>query len=262
MPTLIHLSDLHFGDHYVPRLGELVLQDIDSLNPDVVVVSGDFTMRARHREYDAAREYLARIKKPKLMIPGNHDQPLLEPWERLVSPFGRYKKNIGAIDSTLEAGGFFIAGLNDNDRLLPGGFWSKKQHEWLMKQFDATHRHYIKIVVTHHQMNWNGKMRPAGFWNPTQTLKTLAQREVELVLNGHTHVPNAIQTPEGVVISRSGTTTSSRTRNGTGNGYNLITVSESQISVFVRMYDSSADKFTTTRSFVFERKKKPSLPHA
>lgn len=255
MPILIHLSDLHFGPAYLSHLGETILKEIDAVNPDAVVVSGDFTMRARHNEYRAARDFLEKITRPTLAIPGNHDQPLFAPIERLVNPFGRYREYINrATDSTLSIGGLFIVGLNDNRRILPGGFWSGAQREWLAAQFASAPSGAVKVVATHHQLMWEGKARPAGFWFPSRALAFLARRGVELVLNGHTHVPSAIQSPEGIVVARSGTATSSRTRHGCGNAYNLITIDEKQISVFVRRFDEQSDGFIAAQADAFPRR--------
>jgi hypothetical protein len=122
MSILIHLSDLHFGPSYIPKLGETILNDIKTIYPDVVVISGDLTLRARHNEFLRAKEYLDRISKPTLVIPGNHDQVIFNPIERLVSPLARYRKQISPqIDSSLDANGFFVIGLNDNRPILPGG---------------------------------------------------------------------------------------------------------------------------------------------
>ena len=254
MPTLIHLSDLHFGPGFVSHLGDLILKDIQALHPDAIVFSGDFTMRARHNEYQAAREYLNKITRPTLTIPGNHDQPFFSPVERLVSPFARYQKYICADTSTaLSAGGFFVAGLNDNRRILPGGFWSSGQRAWLSEQLSGAPRGAVRVVATHHQLMWEGKTRPAGFWYPSRALAFLARQGVEIVLNGHTHVPSAVQSPEGIVVARAGTATSSRTRHGHSNAYNLITVEEKQISVFVRQYDERSDAFVAVRAYTFPR---------
>ena len=258
MPSLIHLSDLHFGPGYLSHVGRVILEEIETLQPDAVVISGDFTMRARHPEYQAARAFLDQLARPTLTIPGNHDQPLLPPQERLFTQYARYQKYICAeTDTTLAAGGLFIAGLNDNHPVLPGGFWSGRQRAWLTEQLARAPRGAVKIVATHHQLSWEGKMRPAGFWFPARALGWLARSGVELVLNGHTHVPLAVQTPEGIVVARSGTATSSRTRHGHVNAYNLITLGEKQISVFVRRYDSHSDAFVAAQAFTFPRRPRP-----
>ncbi|MEW5717490.1 MAG: metallophosphoesterase, partial [Chloroflexota bacterium] len=148
MSSLIHLSDLHFGPHHRTHLDAVLLKEIALLHPDVVVVSGDFTMRARHREFVQARDFLARIPKPTLAIPGNHDQPILTPldWvERFTRQYARYRKHIHTdTDSSLSANGLFVLGLNDNHPALPGGFWTRAQRVWLEDQLARAPRGAVK----------------------------------------------------------------------------------------------------------------------
>lgn len=257
MPTLIHLSDLHFGPHHNSHLDEIILKEITALNPDAVIVSGDFTMRAREREFKQARDFLSQIDKPMLTIPGNHDQPILpvaDAIERFTHRFARYNKYIhNGVDSVLQIDGLFVAGLNDNRPILPGGFWSREQRAWLDDQLSHAPRESIKVIVTHHQLIWQG-WKPAGFWRAERTLDFLVHAGVELVLNGHTHVANAEQATQGVVIARAGTATSGRLRHGNANAYNLITIDEKQIAVFVRSFDERADAFVSARAFTFPRR--------
>jgi 3',5'-cyclic AMP phosphodiesterase CpdA len=256
MTTLIHLSDLHFGHAFVPHLGELILQEIANIQPEIVVISGDFTMRARHSEYAQARAFLDRIPIPVLTIPGNHDQPLFAPIERLTRPMARYAKYIhNGVDMTRATETWFVAGVNDNRPILPGGFWSRDQRAWIERECANAPRGATRVIATHHQLDWAGKWRPAGMWYPARARELLARCGVELVLNGHTHIPGAIQTREGIVIARAGTATSNRTRHGQSNSYNLITRDEKQISVFIRRYDERARAFVAERAFTFERKR-------
>lgn len=61
MPRLIHLSDLHFGAHE-PEVVAAVEQAIAEDKPDLVIVSGDFTQRARTEQFREACEFLTRLK--------------------------------------------------------------------------------------------------------------------------------------------------------------------------------------------------------
>ena len=61
MPRLVHLSDLHFGAHD-ERLVEAVEARVDELKPDLVVISGDFTQRARTEQFKEACEFLERLQ--------------------------------------------------------------------------------------------------------------------------------------------------------------------------------------------------------
>lgn len=257
MPTLVHLSDLHFGPHHNSHLAEIILRDIAALNPDAVIVSGDFTMRARHSEFEQARAFLTQIDKPWLAIPGNHDQPILpvaDAIERFTNCFARYTKYIHPrIDSVLPIDGLFVIGLNDNRPIWPGGFWSREQRAWLNDQLARAPRESAKVLATHHQLVWQG-WRPAGFWRAEHTLDFLAQHGVELVLNGHTHVAQVEQVSNGIVVARAGTATSGRLRHSHANAYNLITIDEKQITVFVRSFDARADAFASARAYTFKRR--------
>jgi 3',5'-cyclic AMP phosphodiesterase CpdA len=257
MSKFIHLSDLHLGSRFVSHLGEVILQDIGKLDPDAVVVSGDFTLRARHYEYEAAREFLDRIPKPTLTIPGNHDQPLFAPFERLIDPYRRYRKYIcSTIDATLAVDGLYFVGLSDCHPILPGGFWWRPQRSWIRQQLASAPRGAAKVIASHHQFLWGGKWRPAGFWYPTASLDWLARQGVELVLNGHTHVPEIVQTSSGIVVCRAGTATSNRIRHGWNNTYNVVTIEDKQICVSIQQYDESRDTFTLAQEYTFPRRVK------
>ena len=53
MALILHLSDIHFGAHD-PRLVAAAEARIDEEKPDLVVISGDFTQRARTEQFEEA----------------------------------------------------------------------------------------------------------------------------------------------------------------------------------------------------------------
>ena len=65
MTRLVHLSDLHFGAHD-ERLVEAVDWQVDQLKPDLVVISGDFTQRARTEQFRDACEFLDGVERKRL----------------------------------------------------------------------------------------------------------------------------------------------------------------------------------------------------
>ena len=85
MSRLIHLSDLHFGKDR-PDLLTPLLESVNAFDPDLVIISGDLTQRAREKEYRAARAFIDRINAPVLSVPGNHDIPLHRPFTRFLTP--------------------------------------------------------------------------------------------------------------------------------------------------------------------------------
>jgi 3',5'-cyclic AMP phosphodiesterase CpdA len=91
--TIVHLSDLHFG-RIDPTLPPALLRAVVEAAPDLVVISGDLTQRARTAEFKAAARFLEILPTPKLTVPGNHDVPLYNVLRRWLSPLGRYRRYI------------------------------------------------------------------------------------------------------------------------------------------------------------------------
>ncbi len=261
---LFHLSDLHFGPLFNRHLADLLLDKIREAHPDLVIVSGDWTMRGRISEYEEARAYLQQLPPPVLTIPGNHDQPLHMAGllDRLVRPWGRYRRFIyPETDTVFQSPGLFVIGLNDNHNIIPGGIWSTRQRRWMETELRAAPEIACKILVMHHHLLWEGKWRPAGQWFPTRTLNRLAALGVELILSGHTHIPVVRETPQGIVIAQSGTTMSGRTREGHGNTFNRIEITPDSIDIIVFAYDSISDSFTVRNRSAFPRRNKVPLGH-
>jgi 3',5'-cyclic AMP phosphodiesterase CpdA len=61
--TIVHLSDLHFG-RIEPPLPRALLRAVVEAVPDLVVVSGDLTQRARSAEFKAAAQFLRTLPSP------------------------------------------------------------------------------------------------------------------------------------------------------------------------------------------------------
>ena len=100
MARIAHLSDLHFGAHD-DRLVAAVEERVDEAKPDLVVISGDFTQRARTEQFKEACQFLERLREAGhevLGVPGNHDVPLYDVLRRFLSPLTRYRR---FIDETL-----------------------------------------------------------------------------------------------------------------------------------------------------------------
>ena len=86
---MIHLSDLHFGRVDQRVYGPLI-EAVHALKPDLIAVSGDLTQRARSAEFEAARKFLDALPQPQIVVPGNHDVPLHNVYERFVSGFDSF----------------------------------------------------------------------------------------------------------------------------------------------------------------------------
>jgi hypothetical protein len=150
---IAHLSDLHFGRHD-ETAAERLLADISQTKPDIVVVTGDLTQRARHRQFATAREFLQRLPRPVLVIPGNHDVPLYDIIERFVGRLARYRQYICA-----ELQPFFaddeiaLLGLNTaRSAAFSNGRISYRQAAAIKSTFAEVPANRWRILAIHHPL--------------------------------------------------------------------------------------------------------------
>ena len=122
--VLLHVSDLHFGR--VPQgMTEALVAVARQIAPDVLVVSGDLTQRARIEEFEQARAFLDQLPYPRIVIPGNHDVPLFNPYGRFVERLSRFRRYITEELGYLEVP--VVVVTDDPAGLLPHGTDLKDQ---------------------------------------------------------------------------------------------------------------------------------------
>src|SRR6218665_249623 len=152
---ICHLSDLHFG-HHDTKLADGLAADVLSQNPDLVVVSGDFTQVGSEEEFRAARAFLDRLEKPVFTVPGNHDVPAHNLIRRFLDPYGLYRRFIAQdLEPVLHLGDVVIAGIRTSRRARFEANWahgsiSRAELRALAGRFAVTTPNALRIVVAHH----------------------------------------------------------------------------------------------------------------
>jgi 3',5'-cyclic AMP phosphodiesterase CpdA len=106
---IVHISDLHVPAAD-PAQMEALAESIAAARPDVIVASGDLTRRGRRREFSAAASFLAALPGAKLIVPGNHDVPLIR--NRLTRPFARFAESFPDAPASVETPDVVVAGFN------------------------------------------------------------------------------------------------------------------------------------------------------
>jgi 3',5'-cyclic AMP phosphodiesterase CpdA len=247
MLTIVHGSDLHFGKHHDPDVALAFLTSARDLHPDLIVLSGDFTQRAKVREYSAARDYLGRLPPvPIVVTPGNHDVPLYRAFERLLVPYRNYRTYIrDELDTVTSLSGITVVSLNSSEpyRAIVNGRIGRNQLAFARAAFAAAPTGDLRAVVAHHQLapapDYVGD-KPLS--RSAQILEALQEMRVDLVMGGHLHrayigdsldVHPQTSDDRGIVIVQSGTTTSKRgrARERAKNSFNLIRVDESSVEI-------------------------------
>ncbi len=192
MTRLLHLSDPHFGaaDDEVARA---FVDGAAELGPDLTVLSGDLTMRARWPELRAAKSFVEQLPHPRFVIPGNHDIPAFNQlFDRFFRPFRRYRKTFGDdLEPTLQAGSIEIAGLNSSRGIGPQWDWSKgllsrRQLKRTGSRF-APSSPGLRVLTLHHPLLAPPDHRRDVVKPLPPLLSMLAGSRVDLVLCGHFH---------------------------------------------------------------------------
>jgi 3',5'-cyclic AMP phosphodiesterase CpdA len=250
MPRLIHLSDLHFGAHD-PRLVEGVERKVKEAAPDLVVISGDFTQRARTEQFQDACRFLERLRDAGhevLAVPGNHDVPLYDVFRRFLSPLTRYMRYI---DDTLcplqEIPGATVLGINTARSLtFKDGRISEEQMTFIRQTFDRTDPQATRILVTHHPLfalQVGEGMTPA-VGRSELALDAIGDAGVDMLLAGHNHHASIHNARELVtragpsLVIQAGTATSTRVREQQ-QSFNRIDIDGPRVTVTVESWNGS-----------------------
>ena len=259
MKIIAHLSDLHFGRE-VEAVTEALVHDLKERRLALVVVSGDFTQRARRRQFIAARDYLARLPQPQLVVPGNHDVPLFDLVRRFLFPLTRYHRFISREDNpTFADDEIFVAGINTARSFTwKNGRISVEQIAALERRLGTAGKR-VKIVVTHHPF-----IPPPDdvgidlVGRAAKAITVIDAGKVDLLLAGHlhrgyagdirTHYPAARR---AIIAVQAGTAISRRLREGEANAYNLISIERERIAIEVRAWNGAA--FATLREAYYQR---------
>jgi len=267
--TILHISDLHFGPHYLPHVGEAMLEAAEALEPDVIVASGDFTQRAKEHQFAEARRFLDRLPPvPRVVVPGNHDVPLYRVFERIFSPLDLYRKYISEdLDTVLRRDDAVIVGLNSTSpyRSITNGRIDSAQLDFCEAALRDAPPGAARIVVAHHHFApapdyEGGQVMPKA----KRAIDRFTALDVDLILGGHLHrayIGNSLdvypgrEREHGIIIVQCGTTTSrrGRAREREKNSFNLIRIGEDVIRVTHYMYFEDAGGFAPFSRHVFPR---------
>lgn len=264
MKTVVHLSDLHFGrtdSRVVAALESLV----NHLMPDVVVVSGDLTQRAKPAQFREARRFLDALPRPQIVVPGNHDVPLYNVFQRFVQPLHKYRRFINVDLEPFHADGeIAVAGINTaRSATFKNGRINALQMQRLHERFAPLDRSLMKIVVTHHPFDLpegHGEARVVG--RAEAAMRVFQKSGADMLLSGHLHTSHVGNSEQryplggcGMLLVQAGTATSTRNR-GETNSFNVIRVADATVDVERWIWQPDEDRFRLFRRESLPRAKR------
>ncbi|MGB3225609.1 MAG: metallophosphoesterase [Desulforhopalus sp.] len=256
MITLAHISDLHFGREN-PHLIKGLFENLEVIDPQLIVVSGDLTQRARRSEFLAARSFLDSLQWPFIVIAGNHDISADNLAERFLHPWRKWHLYIGsALEPVVRGEDHIAIGINTARKSGYSLDWSRgrinlRQIQTVAEHLAGENEEKLRVIVAHHP-----------FWIPEKyshrrivgrrdiALEKLKKAGADLILSGHIHLAYT-HVLNGLIISHAGTTISSRLEEDYPNSFKIIRGDRQRLFVETREWEGGA--FVRSEEQVFKR---------
>ncbi|MGF7150343.1 3',5'-cyclic AMP phosphodiesterase CpdA [Sphingomonas zeicaulis] len=266
MARIAHLSDLHFGAHD-PKIVAATEAWLQERRPDLVIVSGDFTQRARVDQFREASAYLNRLRAAgfrTLVVPGNHDVPLYDVFRRFGAPLDRYERFIdNDLAPWFENDEVAVLGINTARSLtIKDGRINHEQIAMIHQRFRAVASSKTRILVTHHPLyalpiGEGGELTEA-VGRHRDAIKAVCEAGVHLALAGHFHRTYAesarrmVENAGSALVVQAGTATSTRLRNSELQSFNWIHAHRNdEVEVQVIAWDGSGFRRGSHERFTY-----------
>jgi 3',5'-cyclic AMP phosphodiesterase CpdA len=238
MARIAHLSDIHFGAHD-PKVVAATEAWLQERRPDLVIISGDFTQRARVEQFREASAYINRLRAAGftvLAVPGNHDVPLYDVARRFTAPLARYKRYIGNdLCPWFENDELAVLGINTARSLtIKDGRINRDQMDIIRDRFVSVPPEKTRILVTHHPLfampiAEGGELSEA-VGRHDDAIRAVCEAGVHIALAGHFHRTYAaaarkmVENAGSALVIQAGTATSTRFRNNELQSFNWLHV--------------------------------------
>lgn len=259
MTRILHLSDPHFGAADA-AVAEAFLVRANEMKPEITVLSGDLSMRARRSELTAASAFVNRLPEPRLVIPGNHDIPAInQPLDRFLRPFARYRGKFGdELEPEIATAGVHLVSLNSS---RPFGFhadWSEgrisgEQLVRMQEIFRNGPDLPCRALVLHHpllalQVPGRAVVKPLE-----ELLQAIEAARVDLVFCGHFHRSQIRATGLSprwkTIISQAPTVCSTRLQ-GEPQGFHEINIAGERIEVIHHVFQAGTFVAADSQAFL------------
>lgn len=252
MIRLLQISDTHFGTER-PEVVAAVCELSRAQKPELVILSGDITQRARRVQFAAARNFTDQLNAPLLSVPGNHDLPLFNVFARVSHPYRNYRRYFGnELEPEFETDQLLVIGVNSTrPERHKNGELTDKQIERVTRRLRQADREQLRVVVQHH---------PVRAVEESDTENLMIGREkaipawvdagIDLVLAGHIHLPYVLplygdkgEDGRQAWTVQAGTAVSERVRGNIPNSVNLISYQYDQGKprCWIERWDYNAD---------------------
>lgn len=236
---LVQISDIHVGSFFKPQVFDTVVEEVNKLNPDAIIITGDLTDEGLLFQFEYARTQIKKFTCSNMIVlAGNHDyrhtgylifKKFFPSSKQQIYEFG---DNANVVLLTL--------GTARPDR--DEGEVGYRQNLWMentLRKYgsdDNKGKKKIKIIVMHHHLIGipDTGTDKIIIVDAGDTLRACLHCGVDLVICGHKHRP-WIWNLGALQIAYAGTTSSERYRGFFENTYNIINLKDGIVSVDMKI---------------------------
>jgi 3',5'-cyclic AMP phosphodiesterase CpdA len=250
LSVLLQVSDTHFGTEQPPVV-EALLDLARQIAPQVVVLSGDITQRARRAQFAAARSFVDRLATTKVLaIPGNHDIPLFNLFARVFHPYANYERAFGSVlDSHWSSASMLVICVNTTrPSRHKDGEISAGQIAHVSQHLRAATPQQLRIVVTHQPVHVIQERDVENLLHGHQAaVRAWSRAGADIIMGGHIHLPYVRQLADAdrtlarrVWAVQAGTAVSWRVRSRFPNSVNVLRHSAEDLTCRMERWDYEA----------------------
>ena len=225
---IVQLSDIHVGAQFREGIFDQVIEEVNSLKPDAVIITGDLTNEGLKEQYEKCKTLISKINVDRIIaISGNHDYR--------NTGYLHFKKYFPfqTINELSDDVVLITIGTARPDR--DEGEVGHRQTLWLERTMKK-YKERIKILAMHHHLIGipdTGSDR-LTIIDAGDVLRATLDSDVDLVLCGHKHRP-WLWDFNKLLIANAGSVSSERVRGFFENSYNIIKIENRNISIDLKI---------------------------
>jgi len=226
---VVQISDIHVGPEFRQDMFEKAVDEINRLDPDLLLVSGDMVENGLLSQYEQAAELMQEIKcKTRMCTPGNHDYR--STGYLLFRQFFPSK-------SVFRTKDLLIATLSTARPERNDGEAGHRQIEWLENILRREKKRF-KLIMMHHHLVPVPDTGPntIPILDAGDVLRCLDRAHADLVVCGHRHRPWKWAVNR-IPIVHAGSLSSERLRGFYANSYNIVTLEKDANKVWFKIVD-------------------------
>ncbi len=221
---IVHVSDIHLTSvYYKSEWGGKLISEVNSLSPDVLLVTGDLTHDGYMHEYEVVKDFFKKLEVEvdnRVVLPGNHDarNEGYKVFEEIFGTrFPSYEDDVVA-----------ICGIDSSEPDIDDGHVGRENYPYISQKLSVNSK--VRILALHHHLipiPGTGREQhiPTDAGDVLELCKKL---DINFVLSGHKHKP-WIWRLEDTYLVTAGTATTLRLKGDSYPSFNIMEIEECRV---------------------------------